>query len=398
MKIWIHDSTGHPFQVELSRELARRGHEVVHTYLEDFESPKGQLSLKPQDPKTLEIRAITTGRRFPKNSYFQRWWEERVYGDLLSRELHTVRPDAVLASNLAIGSASGLVKTCRKIGVPYVHWLQDIYGRAAQTLLEQRLGLLGRFVGRWLSKKEHAIWQKSSAIVAISEAFLCDLQKAGVNQDVISVINNWAPIDELPVMSKSNDWSRHHGLHDQFVFLYSGTLGRKHNPEHLVALANRIDPCENVKLVVCSQGTGMDYLKRKKCELKLRNMILLPFQDYSDVPKVMASGNILLVLLEADAGQYSVPSKTLSYTCAGRPIVMSGPTENLAAQIICQHDLGSVVTASNTASFVESAHAYIGDTAKCEEQGKNARRYAEKSFDIASIGAAFEKVITDATA
>jgi len=30
MRIGIHDFSGHPFQVQLSRELASRGHEVVH--------------------------------------------------------------------------------------------------------------------------------------------------------------------------------------------------------------------------------------------------------------------------------------------------------------------------------------------------------------------------------
>ncbi|RYJ01060.1 MAG: glycosyltransferase WbuB, partial [Actinomycetales bacterium] len=31
MKVVVHDFSGHPFQVQLSRELARRGHDVVHS-------------------------------------------------------------------------------------------------------------------------------------------------------------------------------------------------------------------------------------------------------------------------------------------------------------------------------------------------------------------------------
>jgi len=30
MRLLIHDYAGHPFQVQLSRELARRGHSVTH--------------------------------------------------------------------------------------------------------------------------------------------------------------------------------------------------------------------------------------------------------------------------------------------------------------------------------------------------------------------------------
>ena len=32
MKIIVHDYAGHPFQVQLSRRLASRGHEVLHLY------------------------------------------------------------------------------------------------------------------------------------------------------------------------------------------------------------------------------------------------------------------------------------------------------------------------------------------------------------------------------
>ena len=42
-------------------------------------------------------------------------------------------------------------------------------------------------------------------------------------------------------------------------------------------------------------------------------LTLLPFQPYADLPDVLGSGDILVVLLEQDAGEFSVPSKTLSY-------------------------------------------------------------------------------------
>ena len=32
MRILVHDYAGHPFQVQLSRALAQRGHDVLHAY------------------------------------------------------------------------------------------------------------------------------------------------------------------------------------------------------------------------------------------------------------------------------------------------------------------------------------------------------------------------------
>ena len=40
MRIVVHDYAGHPNQVYLSRELARRGHQVLHLYAGSFETPR----------------------------------------------------------------------------------------------------------------------------------------------------------------------------------------------------------------------------------------------------------------------------------------------------------------------------------------------------------------------
>jgi len=42
---------------------------------------------------------------------------------------------------------------------------------------------------------------------------------------------------------------------------------------------------------------------------------------------------VLLVVLDKSAGAFSVPSKTLSYLCAARPILGLMPDENLAAHL-----------------------------------------------------------------
>ena len=63
-------------------------------------------------------------------------------------------------------------------------------------------------------------------------------------------------------------------------------------------------------------------------------LMLLPFQPYEVLPEVLASADVLIAILEPDAGVFSVPSKVLSYHCAGRPILAAIPAENLAARII----------------------------------------------------------------
>jgi len=58
MRILINDHAGHPFQVQLSRSLASRGHQVLHTFTAGLQTPRGALQRREDDPDTFAIEPI----------------------------------------------------------------------------------------------------------------------------------------------------------------------------------------------------------------------------------------------------------------------------------------------------------------------------------------------------
>jgi glycosyltransferase involved in cell wall biosynthesis len=120
---------------------------------------------------------------------------------------------------------------------------------------------------------------------------------------------------------------------------------------------------------------------------------LLPFQPYEVLPDVLASGDILLTLLEADAGAFSVPSKVLSYLCAGRALLAAVPSDNLAAEVVRRSGGGILVEPGDDADLVAGAGRLLSDRGLREELGLRARRYAEENFDVATIGDRFEPIL-----
>ena len=102
---------------------------------------------------------------------------------------------------------------------------------------------------------------------------------------------------------------------------------------------------------------------------------------------------MLVAILEPEAGVFSVPSKVLTYHCAGRPILGSIPAENLAARIITREGSGVVTEPGDVDAFVEAARRLLADDELREDMGERARRYAEKAFDINRIGDEFEAVL-----
>jgi len=390
-RVLVHDFSGHSFPVQLSRELARRGHDVLHLYSECFQSPKGSLARRAADPDRLAFKGLRLERPFEKYNFLRRVPQELAYGRLAARAMKEFAPQVVLSGNTPLDAQLVLQRECIKAGIPFIFWLQDLYGLAIDRLVGQRLPVLGSIVGFRYVTLEKQLMRRSAQVVSITEDFVPTLNEWGIPPGRIHVVENWAPFDELPAMSRDNRWAAEHGLLGKTVLLYSGTLGLKHNPDLLLQLAHHFRVRPEVRVVVVSEGLGANYLKARRGGLD--NLMLLPFQPYDRFPEVLGSADVLLSILEPEAGVFSVPSKVLSYLCAGRAILAAIPAENLAARTLVRNDAGIVVAPQDARGLVEAAETLVADPIKRERLAQNALDYAAQTFDIAAIGGRFESIV-----
>lgn len=392
MRVLVHDYAGHPFQVQLSRHLARRGHEVLHIHCPSYRSGKGALSRGPGDPASFAIAGIEVTGVMKKYSRVRRVFQELVYGRQVAKRMRRFAPDVVLSSNAPLFAQGVLVLECRRQGVRFVFWQQDIYSFGMRSAVAG-LPLVGVRLGELFCALERRLLLMSDAVVIISADFVATLERWGVPSSRVHVIENWAPLDELPRLHKDNQWSREVGLAGKTVLLYSGTLGRKHNPDLLLQLAISFRSRPDVVVAVASEGLSMDWLAKRKDELQLDNLTLLPFQPYDRLPEVLASADVLLVLLEHDAGVFAVPSKVLTYQCAGRPLLGAIPAENLASRVVRESRSGLTVDSEDAVGFVRAAETLVADPGLRSRLGENARKHASEAFDIERITDRFESVL-----
>lgn len=394
-RILVHDYAGHPFQVQLSRELARRGHEVLHIYFGHNNTPKGNLEKRDGDPETFQVEALYTKETVQKYAYLKRWLQDIEYGNLMANRIAAFKADFLISANTPLDSQKIIAQACKKTGTKFIFWLQDVSGLAAMKLLSKKIPFLGSLVGWYHIQLERSLLRSSYKVVLISDDFSPIVKAWGVPLESIRVIPNWAPLDELPVREKDNLWSREKNLNDKFCFLYTGGLGLKQNPNMLLQLAIHFQNKPNVRVVIVSEGPGGAWLKDKKSELGVDNMTVLGYQPFEKMPEVMAAGDVLLTTLEPDAGIFSVPSKVLSYLCAARPQLLSIPLDNLAAKIVIENNIGYAVPPGNVEAFIEAADKLFTNRELRAQCSRNARAYAEKTFDIQMIGDQFEMLLEE---
>lgn len=395
MRCVIHDYSGHPFQVHLSRHLARRGHTVHHLYYADHPGPKGLFEHRPGDPASLVFEGVSLGGPLTHaagtgDMGLGRIFRELAYGRAAGAAIARIKPDIVLCGNTPADAQRAIMRSCRQHDIRFVYWLQDIYSIAVTTLLTKKFGLLGKMVGQYYKLLDRKQFRSSDGVVAISEDF-GPMIKRWVGETAVTVVENWAAIDDLPVCDRDNEWSRAHKLDTGFVYLYCGTLGRKHNPMALAKLAQQCRVGDSV--VAVSQGYGVPILTAMKETECLHGLKLLPLQPAKQLANVLATANVLLATIEAEAGTFAVPSKVLSYLCAARPILLAADKNNLAARTVIRANAGIVVDPADESGFLAAAEQLRRNPALAAELGANGRAYADQTFDLGAITDKFEAML-----
>jgi glycosyltransferase involved in cell wall biosynthesis len=167
----------------------------------------------------------------------------------------------------------------------------------------------------------------------------------------------------------------------------------RHNPALLLELARMLQDKSLGELVVVSEGPGVDWLAERAAAEKISTLKRLGFQPFEHLSDVLGSADVLVAILEPDAGVFCVPSKVLSYLCAGRPVLLAVPTENLVSRIVAEQGAGLGVEPTDVAGFCAAALELAKSPALREKAGRAARQYAETHFDVERITDRFEQIL-----
>jgi colanic acid biosynthesis glycosyl transferase WcaI len=369
-RILLSDYAGHGFTTELAIALReRRGLDVSYAYCSTVTSPKGRVA----DEQCI---AVPSGASFEKYRPWRRLISELRYGLNTVKVVRRLRPTTHVVCNMPLVSL-------------LVMWIGGLLGRIRLVIWFQdaQSGLAGGVLGPGLASRavdalEGFLLRRAARVVAISEELAREAKRHRVPPDSVTVLENWAPIEHIPVVRRDNPWSREHGTAElPLVFMYSGTLGRKHRADVLVDLARVLGP-HGGHVVVVSEGEGASWLSDHHAHGgDLDNLRVFPYQPFSRLAEVLGSADVLIVLLEPTAGRYSVPSKTLSYLCAARPVLAAMSSTNTAAQILMgRAHAGMVVEPGDSEAFCHAALRLANDPALREQLGANGRAYAERDF------------------
>lgn len=271
-----------------------------------------------------------------------------------------------------IGATCALIKKAR--GGRFVYNLQDIFPDSLMgTNITTKKGFLWE-IGRRL---EDFTYKHADKIIVISEDFKRNIMAKGVPEEKIAVVYNW--VDQNAVMDvprEKNILFDKYGLdRSKFYIEYSGNIGLTQNMDMLLEVMKDLkEPYPDICLILVGDGAYKASVEVIVKRDLLTNVIMLPFQDYSDISHVFSLGDVGLVISKPGVGSNSVPSKTWSIMSASRPVVASFD-ENELKMILNDNKCGIFSKAGDKDGLKQSILTLYGNRNLCAEYGKNGRRF-----------------------
>jgi colanic acid biosynthesis glycosyl transferase WcaI len=396
MSLVILDYGCHSFTYRLSSHLAKLGVPVKYVINGSLESP----NLESVGPWSLDspdlVKTVFCEKPYEKINLLSRLRGELEWGGSCIRTLKELSPTAIVSSCAPLSIVPRLQKFSKSKGIPFIYWLQDLQGRAIGELFKKRVPFFGSSLGRLAEQFESQLLERSDSIITIAEGHDKSLPWAVRASQRYDLLENWANIDDLPLCGADNGWARANGLAETKNILYSGTLGLKHDWPLFLHLARALKNENDTRVILVSSGRAADRLKKESLKEGLGNLRIFPFQPFTRMPEVFGAATLLIAPLDASAGSFCVPSKILSYHCAGRATVLAIDSQNPGAAMIREAKSGIVVNPGDTAGFIVAVKSLLNNDTLRLQLGHNARSYAEQTFDLEKVARKFLNILSRA--
>jgi len=277
------------------------------------------------------------------------------------------RPSVVLMVEPTLFVAPAALLGARLVGARTVLHVQDLEVDAAFAV--------GHLANRcWLRRLgaafEWAVLGGFDQLITISERMADRLAEKGVPAARIAVVRNWVDLDHISPLDRPSPYRSELGYSpNDFIVLYSGTLGAKQGLGVLLDAATRLRDQWHIKFVVAGEGPAKADLIANYGSLP--TVRFLPFQPYARFSAFLGLANLHVVPQDADAADLVLPSKLGGMLASGRRILaMAAPATELAHFLV---DAAVLVRPSNALDLAEAIRAAAAQSLADDREAERRR-------------------------
>jgi len=223
-------------------------------------------------------------------------------------------------------------------------------------------------------RAQAAAFRWCDVVVCNSQAAANRLIATGLSSDKIAVIGNALPAQAFTAVPAA--LPKRPGV--ARVGMVARMNARYKNHSGFLRIAAQIHQrMPNAEFLLVGDGLLRQQLENEASALGLGASVIF-LGDRQDIPAVLASIDVAVLTSDSE----SLSNVILEAMAAGLPVVaynVGGNSELLSQQ----H--GSLIPASNEASFADAVQKLLADSALREQLGRNALQFAQKNFSLERV-------------
>jgi glycosyltransferase involved in cell wall biosynthesis len=378
---WPDETATAQLLADLAEGLAARGHAVTVIASLPSSKPDGRETRRGvRIVRVGSTRSASPGVAAKALDFFTFYLFALL---ALGREVR--RDDAVVALTdpPLIGVGAAAIAGLR--GARLFHWVQDIYPEVAVTLSGCRaLNLLRGW--------RDGAWRRARGCVTLGTDMAEVLAEAGVPPAALHLVPNWAPAGVRPpppaeVRRVRAAW----GLADRFIIGYSGNLGRVHDLDAIVELAENLRGDPGIWFVLVGGGPQRVRIEDEAKRRGLTQMRFLPPAPRADLAASLGAPDLQLVTLRGGCERCVFPSKLYGVAAIGRPILFLGPAQSEIARLVNAYGMGGAFGRNDLASAGAAIRAYRASPERLRAAAAGALRFAAATPGAGAAVAAWER-------
>jgi colanic acid biosynthesis glycosyl transferase WcaI len=307
---------------------------------------------------------------FPRHDMRKRVSNYLSYVALAVPRAAALRPDVVLAMTDPpfAGIAGALVS--RITGRPFVYNIRDLYPEMA---VGGEIVNRSSWTDRWDRMHRRAL-RRAARVIVLGEDMRDRILAKGIDPERVRIIRDGAlPSPVAPDRCDPIVQQIRSGF--SFVVLHAGNLGF-YGAWGTLLKAAEILRNENIGFVFIGDGANRAALESQAQTLP--NVRFLPFRPASEIPHVMAAGDLHVVTVRRGLEGVVVPSKLYSILGTGRPVLVVAPATTDAARIAAGECCGVSADPDDPQGVADAIRALRDCPNRLDEMASHSRAAAEK--------------------
>jgi len=361
-----------------------------------------------------EVRVITAPPYYPDwrvNSKFSRWFYSRSLHagaivwrcplfvpsqpNSLLRILHLVsfaftsmpimmaqifwKPDIVFLVSPTLFCAPGALLLAKITGAMSILHIQDFEADAILGLnlisADFRTSMLEKIAFSF----ESLVLRSFNIVSTISSGMMQRARDKGVPITSLRLLPNWSEIARFHKIELDQSLLKQLVVLDnKKVILYSGNIGEKQGLENVVLAAQQLKIAEDLVFLIVGEGANRNQLIKMASNLKLDNIIFAPLQSYEDLPRLLASSDVHLVIQKRGVSDAVFPSKLTNILAVGGNAVITADASTTLGRLPIEHlGIALIVEPESVNELVWG----IKEALNMPRPNRIAQAYAQKFLD-----------------